>query len=124
MGHTTIEGIAYTKKGWKTMIQTLTQSSFEAAIQSKAPVLVDFWASWCGPCMMQGEVLSQISEEYPALSIGKVNVDEYPELAQRFGISAIPTMILFKDGSILEAVTGLRSAEQVLALFRQYGGQD
>ena len=103
------------------MITTLNQNNFQEAIQSSTPILVDFWATWCGPCMMQGEILHQLDEENPALQIGKVNVDECRDLAVKFGISAIPTMILFKNGEAVESVTGLCNASQVKEIFKKNG---
>ena len=103
------------------MIKTLNQNNFQEAIQSSTPILVDFWATWCGPCMMQGEVLHQLDEELPSLQIGKVNVDECRDLAVKFGISAIPTMILFKNGGAVESVTGLRNAGQIKEIFQKNG---
>ena len=105
------------------MITTLTKDTFDTAISDKTPILVDFWAEWCAPCMMQGKVLHALSEQYPALRIGKVNVDEYGELAQRFGIDSIPTMILFREGKLLETVVGLRQAQELLGLFQAHGAE-
>ena len=102
------------------MITNLDNSNFQQAIQSSTPILVDFWATWCAPCMMQGEVLHQLDEENPSLQIGKVNVDECRELAVKFGVSAIPTLILFKDGEQVERITGLRQAQQILDIFAKH----
>ncbi len=104
------------------MIQTLDKQNFEEAIAGAEPILVDFWATWCGPCRMQGDVLHEVDAAHPSVRIGKVNVDENRELAMRFGISAIPTMILFKNGQAVESVTGLRNAAQVEDIFRKNGG--
>lgn len=103
------------------MITTLSEESFEVFIQREKPVLVDFWAAWCAPCMMQGKVLEELEEEYPELVIGKVNVDECGNLAHRFGVDAIPTLIFFREGKPLERVEGLRQGEELLEYFRDYG---
>lgn len=105
------------------MIQNLTLENFNTAIAEDTPILVDFWATWCGPCMMQGEVLHEIAEHHPDLRIGKVNVDDNPQLAANFGIEVIPTMMLFRSSGCLERVTGLQQEAQVLDLFRRYGGK-
>ena len=78
----------------------LTNDNFEAeVIQSELPGLVDFWATWCGPCRMVGPVVAEIAEEYEGkVKVGKVNVDEEDELAEKFGVQSIPTIILFKNG--------------------------
>ncbi|MDE6730764.1 MAG: thioredoxin family protein [Oscillospiraceae bacterium] len=103
------------------MIIELNRENFSKEVQKNAPILVDFWATWCPPCMKQGQVLHALAEEYPELRIGKVNVDENPELAAAFGISNIPTMMMFRSGQASDTVVGLRNASQVLDMFRQQG---
>ena len=96
---------------------TLTQSNFKSEVlESKVPVLVDFWASWCGPCRMMSSVVSEIAEENQGtLKVGKVNVDEENQLASEYGISSIPCFILFKDGKAVKQAVGGMPKEDLLA---------
>ena len=92
----------------------ITNDNFEAEVlESKVPVLIDFWATWCGPCRMQGPVLEELAAETDSVKIGKVNVDEEQMLALKFGITSIPTLMLFKDGKEADKLIGLRSKEEL-----------
>lgn len=97
---------------------TITKDNFEQEVlKSDIPVLVDFWAVWCGPCQMVGPILSEIAEENEGkLKVGKVNVDEQPELARQFGIMSIPTMMVFKGGEKVNQLVGAVPKEEILKL--------
>ena len=95
-------------------ITTITQENFEPKVtQASAPVLLDFWAAWCGPCTMLSPVVEELAQEHPEISFAKVNVDEVPELAQRYQISAIPTLLLFKDGQPVDMSVGVKSKAEL-----------
>ena len=99
------------------MVKAITDATFEAETK-EGLVLVDFWATWCGPCRMQGPILDKLSEELSEdeLKILKMDVDENPETARAFGIMSIPTLLFKKDGQVVKQVAGVHTAAQIKAI--------
>ena len=98
-------------------VLTITKDNFETeVVNSDKPVLVDFWAEWCGPCRMQLPIVHELAEEITDAKVGKINVDEQPELASRFQVMSIPTLVVIKDGKVANQAVGARPKSQILSL--------
>lgn len=98
----------------------ITRENFENEVmKSDIPVLIDFWAPWCGPCRMMGPIIEQMADEYEGkVKVGKVNVDEEGELSQAFGVMSIPTIVLVKDGKVVKQAVGARPKAEVEAMLQ------
>ena len=95
-------------------VKITTQNFEEEVLKSEKPVLVDFWAIWCGPCKMIAPIIEEVAEEYSnKIKVGKINVDEEMELAIKYGITSIPTLLLFKGGEVVKKTLGYMSKEEV-----------
>ncbi len=95
----------------------VTKENFEEVVlQNEKPVLLDFWATWCGPCQMMSPIVDEIAESDARFTVGKINVDEQSELAMKFGIVSIPTLIVMKDGKAVDQTVGLCQKEKLLAM--------
>lgn len=96
-------------------VRNITEAGYDEAVKT-GKVLVDFWATWCGPCKMQGALIDQkLVPEHPEIEVLKVNIDEEPALAARFGVMSIPTLILYKDGQVVDQLVGLTKPDEILA---------
>ena len=105
-------------------IVTLTQENFSReVIESSGPILVDFWAEWCGPCKMLAPLLDELAAEYDGrVRIGKVNIDEHTALASQYNIQSIPTLLLFNQGQVAEQIVGLRSKKDLKSRLDRVAG--
>ena len=101
-------------------VKTITSENFEQEVlKAEKTVLIDFWAEWCGPCRMLSPVVDQVAEEMgDQIIVGKVNVDEQPVLAQKFNIMSIPTLLVFKNGSVVQTSVGVRPKQEIVNLVR------
>ena len=104
------------------MEMTLTVDNFEKLVlEADKPVLVDFWATWCGPCRMIAPAVEEVAEDFDGRAVvGKVDVDEQAELARRFGIMSIPTLIVMKDGKVVEQAVGARGKADIAAMLERH----
>lgn len=101
------------------MITNITKENFEAEVlKSEKPVLVDFWATWCGPCKMISPVIEEIANEHPEIKVCKINVDEEGELSIKHGVMSIPTLMIFKNGEIAQTAIGYRPKEEIEELLK------
>lgn len=98
-------------------VVVITKENFEEEVlKASQPVLVDFWASWCGPCRMVSPIVDQIAEERPDVKVCKVNIDEQPELASRYQVMSIPTLLVLRGGEIVQSAVGARSKSAILGM--------
>jgi len=97
----------------------ISKSNFDKVVKSEKPVLLDFYADWCGPCRMVAPIVAEIAEERGDIVVGKVNVDNEPALAEQFGVFSIPTLVLIKDGKTVAQAVGFQPKDKLLAMLDQ-----
>lgn len=101
------------------LVKDMNKENFqEEVIHSEKPVLVDFWASWCGPCRMVSPIVDEIAQERPDIKVVKVNVDQEQDLALQYGVMSIPTLVVMKDGKVVNQAVGVRPKDQILDLLK------
>ena len=101
----------------KMSVLKINKNNFEEILAGERPVLLDFYAEWCGPCRMVAPVIEEIASEHPEYAVGKINVDDEPELAGKYGVYSIPTLVAIKEGKVLRRLSGARPKEKILELF-------
>ena len=99
-------------------ILKINKNNYDEVIANEKPVLIDFYADWCGPCRMVAPIVEEIALEHPEYVIGKVNVDDEPELASKYGVFSIPTLVVLKNGKVSRQLSGARPKEKILDLFK------
>lgn len=99
-------------------LQITTDNFEQEVLQSDKPVLIDFYADWCGPCKMQAPVVEEIANEHPEFKVGKLNVDEQPDLAVKYRVMSIPTLLVFKNGEMVKQAIGLQDKQTILNMLQ------
>ena len=102
------------------MVKTVTNNNFSDTLEKNKITLIDFWAPWCGPCRTLSPILDSLSNDNDTVTIGKVNVDEETELAQKYGVRSIPSMLIFKGGEVVETIVGIRNQKQLENVFEKH----
>jgi len=100
--------------------KNLTDNNFDEVVGGKKPVLVDFWAPWCGPCQMMMPIVEEVAKETKEVVVGKVNIDENPKLAEKYNVMGVPTFLLFKEGKVVDQIVGAIPKEALVATIKKH----